>query len=116
VNTVKVSWQDTAFLEGPKCDFCSGPLPLGLVAMLDLTAVGKTADAARSVLVGGQWAACPGCQGLMGIEPGAGVVALELVRRGHQEAVDRLFRRAGKWGLRHMFKSQVYGGGQGPTP
>jgi hypothetical protein len=116
MSTVKVTWKDSATLGVGKCDFCNGPLPLGLVAVLDLTAVGKIVGAGEAVMTTGEWAACQGCQGLMAIEPGAQGVDLELVRRRHQEEVDRYFRKAGRRERRALFKSQVFGGeGDGPV-
>lgn len=109
MSPVKVVWEDSAAeQEGGKCDFCSGPLT-GVVAILDFTVIGGLPE--DTLVMGGLWAACGLCQGLMGIEPGAGEVGLERVRRRHQEEVDRFFRQDGVSRFRHLFRSQVYGGG-----
>lgn len=108
MSSVKISWEDSAALEGGKCDFCGGPLT-DVVPVLDITAIGELPG--DTLVMGGLWAACGRCQGQMGIEPGAGEVELELVRRRHQEEVDRFFRGASSRDLRVFFRSRVYGGG-----
>ncbi len=85
MSTVEVKWKDLG--EGMECDFCSGPLLVGLVPVVDITAFARGSDTLdASVFVGGDHALCQTCQGKVGIQASTQEVELAAIRLLHQEA------------------------------